>query len=226
MVDFPEALCDFGSSVNIMPRVLYEKIFTCPLLETTMCCLQFAEQALSFAKGILKNLCVRVGTLYAPADFVVIETGNDERAHVILGRPFWNTSGAIIYATAAKISFYIKGRKQMFSFKNKTAQILEESRHEPRKRTNRRNRNKHVWTAAKMVTAVQGGQDRRLKSPFLTKKDNTGMPSIHCSINGYNFYKTLCDTGSSVNIMAAVTYQLLFGTMSLKPTYIQLQMAD
>jgi len=37
MVDFPEALCDFGSSVNIMPRVLYEKFFTRPLLETTMC---------------------------------------------------------------------------------------------------------------------------------------------------------------------------------------------
>jgi len=26
--------------------------------------------------------------------------------------------------------------------------------------------------------------------------------------------------------MAAVTYRLLFGTMPLKPTYIQLQMAD
>jgi len=37
MVDFPEALCDFGSSVNIMPMVLYEKFFTHPLLETTMC---------------------------------------------------------------------------------------------------------------------------------------------------------------------------------------------
>jgi len=37
MVDFPEGLCDFGSSVNIMFRVLYEKFFTCPLLETTMC---------------------------------------------------------------------------------------------------------------------------------------------------------------------------------------------
>ena len=33
-------------------------------------------------------------------------------------------------------------------------------------------------------------------------------------------------TGSNVNIMAAVTYQLLHGTMSLQPTYIQLQMAD
>ena len=57
--------------------------------------------------------------------------------------------------------------------------------------------NKQMWTkSAKMVTPVQGGQDRRLKSPFLTKKDDP------------------------------VTYQLLFGTMPLKPTYIQLQMAD
>jgi len=77
-----------------------------------------------------------------------------------------------------------------------------------------------------MVTAVHGGQDHRLKSPFLTKKDDPGMPSIYCSINGYNFYRTTCYTGSGVNIMAAVTYRLLFGTMPLKPTYIQLQMAD
>ena len=84
-----------------------------------------------------------------------------------------------------------------------------------------------MWTeSAKMVTAAQGGQDRRLKSPFLTKKDNPSMPNILCSINGYNFQKMLCDTGSGVNIMAAVTYQLLFGTMPLKPTYIKLQMAD
>ena len=226
MVDFLEALCDFGSSVNIMPRVLYEKFFTHPLLETAMC-LQLADRTLSFPKGILKNLCVQVGTLYAPADFVVIETGIDERAPIILGRPFLNTSGAVIYASAAKISFYIEGRKETFSFKNKTTQVSEQSRHEPRKRTNRRNRNKQVWTkSAKMVTTVQGGQARRLKSLFLTKKDNPSMPSIQCSINGYNFQKMLCDTGSGVNIIAAVTYQFLFGTMPLKPTYIHLQMAD
>jgi len=77
-----------------------------------------------------------------------------------------------------------------------------------------------------MDTAVHEGQDHRLKSPFLTKKDDPGMPSIYCSIKGSNFYKTFCDTGSGVNIMAAVTYQLLFGTIPLKPIYIQLQMAD
>jgi len=86
---------------------------------------------------------------------MVIETGTDERAPVFLGRPFLNTSGAAIYASAAKISFYIRGRKEMFFFKHKTAQILEQSRHEPRKRTNRRKRNKQVWTeSAKMVTTV------------------------------------------------------------------------
>jgi len=60
----------------------------------------------------------------------------------------------------------------------------------------------------------------------LTKKDGPSMPSIQCYINGYSFQKTLYDTGSDVNVMAAVTYQLLFGTMPLKPTYIQLQMTD
>jgi len=126
MEDFPEALCDFGSSVNIMPRVLYEKFFTHPLLETTMC-LQPADQTLSFPKGILKNLCVRIGTLYAPAYFLVIETDTDERAPIIQGRPFLNTTGAVIYASTTNISFHIKGRKEMFSFKNKTTQIPEQS---------------------------------------------------------------------------------------------------
>ena len=77
-------------------------------------CLQLAGWTLSFPKRILKNLCVRVGTLYAPADFVVIETSSDERAPIILGRPFLNTSGAVIYASAAKIHFYIKARKETF----------------------------------------------------------------------------------------------------------------
>jgi len=97
-------------------------------------------------------------------------------APIILGRPFLNTSGAIIYANAANISFYINGRRETFSFKNKTTQISEQSSHEPRKRTNRRNRNKQMWTeSAKMVTAVQGGQDHRVKSLFLTKKDDPAL---------------------------------------------------
>jgi len=75
----------------------------------------------------MNNLFIRVGTLYTPADFMMIETGTDERAPIILGRLFLNTSGAVIYTSATKISFYIKGRKETFSFKNKTTQISKQS---------------------------------------------------------------------------------------------------
>jgi hypothetical protein len=34
---FQEAVCDFGASVNIMPKVIYEKILEDPLLYTNMC---------------------------------------------------------------------------------------------------------------------------------------------------------------------------------------------
>jgi len=34
---FDKAVCDLGASVNIMPKVIYEKIHGPPLLYTTMC---------------------------------------------------------------------------------------------------------------------------------------------------------------------------------------------
>jgi hypothetical protein len=41
---FPEAICDFGASVNIMPKVIYKKILGNPLLYTNMC-LQISPSA-------------------------------------------------------------------------------------------------------------------------------------------------------------------------------------
>jgi hypothetical protein len=36
-VNFYEAIYDFGASVNIMPKVIYNKMFNYPLVYTTMC---------------------------------------------------------------------------------------------------------------------------------------------------------------------------------------------
>jgi hypothetical protein len=49
---FKNAFCDFGSSVNIMPKVIYMKINGSPLLYTTMC-LQLADLSLCYPEGIL-----------------------------------------------------------------------------------------------------------------------------------------------------------------------------
>jgi hypothetical protein len=59
-----------------------------------------------------------VAQSYVPIEFVVLEIGGDERAPIILGRPFLSTAKAIIYADTAKIYFTIKDRKEKFSFKD------------------------------------------------------------------------------------------------------------
>jgi hypothetical protein len=59
-----------------------------------------------------------VGQSYVPKDIVVLETGGDERAPIILGWPFLSTTKAIIYTVSAKIYFTIKDKNEKFSFKN------------------------------------------------------------------------------------------------------------
>jgi hypothetical protein len=59
---FDEAVCDLGASVNIIPKVIYEKICGQPLLYTTMC-LQLVDHTLCYPKGILENVLVGVGHL-------------------------------------------------------------------------------------------------------------------------------------------------------------------
>jgi hypothetical protein len=56
-INFNEATCDFGASINIMPEVIYDKMFNYPLLYTTMC-LQLVDQSLCYTKGILEDICV------------------------------------------------------------------------------------------------------------------------------------------------------------------------
>jgi hypothetical protein len=84
---FKNALCDFGSSVNIMPKVIYKKINVSPLLYTTMC-LQIADLSLCHPEGILDDVCLGVGRSYVVADFVVVETEGSENAPIIFGTSF------------------------------------------------------------------------------------------------------------------------------------------
>jgi hypothetical protein len=81
---FEEVVYEFGASVNIMPKVIYEKIHGDQLLYTTTC-LQLEDQSLCYPKGILEDVCVRVGHSYVPIDFVLVEIGGDEKAPIILG---------------------------------------------------------------------------------------------------------------------------------------------
>ena len=106
-----------------MPKLIYDKINGDTLLYTNMR-LQLADQSLCYPKGVLEDAIIRVGESYVLVDFVVLETGGDVRAPIILGQPFLSISKAIIYADSAKICFTIKDRYEKFSFKNCILQSL------------------------------------------------------------------------------------------------------
>jgi hypothetical protein len=169
-----------------MPKVIYDKMFNYPLLYTTMC-LQLADQSLCYTKGILEDICVRVGSSYVPTDFIVIDTGGDEKLPIILGQPFLNT------ANTAKICFNIKGKRETFFFKDKVLQFPAHLQHsyEPKKKNNQRNKNKNrkpqQMESVRMITAVHREHDHQLKSPYLLKRDDPGVPTIECTINRSSF---------------------------------------
>jgi len=57
------------------------------------------------------------------------------------------------------------------------------------------------------------------------KKEDSGFPTIKCSIEAQNFDKALCDLGASVSVMPKVVFDQLNYT-DLTPTPMQLQLAD
>jgi hypothetical protein len=87
-----------------MPKIIYDKILGDPLLYTNMHS-QLADQTLCYPEGVLEDAIIRVGQSYVPVDFVVVDTGGDEKSPIILGRPFLCTMKAIIYVEHAKIVF-------------------------------------------------------------------------------------------------------------------------
>ena len=87
------------------------------LLYTTML-VKLADQSIRKVEGVAEDVCIRVGSSYVPVGFVVLDTGHDLKAPIILGRPFLHTTKATIHAGSAKISFQIKYRVEKFSFKN------------------------------------------------------------------------------------------------------------
>ncbi|GJR71855.1 reverse transcriptase domain-containing protein [Tanacetum coccineum] len=58
--------------------------------------LELADRTISKPTGVAKNVFVKVGKFYFPADFVVLDFIADPRVPLILGRPFLRTAHALI----------------------------------------------------------------------------------------------------------------------------------
>ena len=93
-----KALLDLRASVNLLPYSMYKQLGLGELKPTNIT-LFLADRSMKIPKGIVEVL-VKIDKFYYPVDFVVldIETVSEgtNLVPIILGRPFFATSNAII----------------------------------------------------------------------------------------------------------------------------------
>nr|GEZ78941.1 reverse transcriptase domain-containing protein [Tanacetum cinerariifolium] len=100
------ALADLGASLNLMPLSVWNEL-ALPELTPTCMNLELADRSVSKPIGIAKDVSVKVGMFYFPADFVVVDFEPDPRVPLILERCFLKTGRALIDVHKGKLTLRI-----------------------------------------------------------------------------------------------------------------------
>ncbi|KAG7610777.1 Ribonuclease H-like superfamily [Arabidopsis suecica] len=103
---FPRALCDLGSSVNLMPRSVAMRLGNSNL-EPTFITLVLADRSTRIPDRILIDVPVMIGKSMIPTDFVVLPYEKKPKDPIILGRSFLHTGGAIIDVRQGRIGLNV-----------------------------------------------------------------------------------------------------------------------
>ena len=108
------SLMDLGASVNVMPLSLFRRLNIGTLRPTSMT-LQLADKSIRAPAGIIEDVLVRVDKFILPADFVVLDMGDDPTQDngvpLIFGRPFMATAGVKINVLKGTVSLKVLGEK-------------------------------------------------------------------------------------------------------------------
>nr|GEW81986.1 DNA-directed DNA polymerase [Tanacetum cinerariifolium] len=111
LCDFPRmaecsTLADLGTSINLMPLSLWNKL-SLPDLSPTCMTLELANRLISRPVGVAEDVFVKVGTFHFPADFVIVAFDADARVPLILERSFLKTERAFIDVFEGELTFRV-----------------------------------------------------------------------------------------------------------------------
>jgi hypothetical protein len=83
--------------------------------------LQLVDQSFQFPEGIAKDIMVNIRDHYVPTDFMILDIGDEDDVHLILGRPFLNTTSMTIYMKSGYIHFQFPAKKVCCYFNSYTS---------------------------------------------------------------------------------------------------------
>jgi hypothetical protein len=99
-----------------MPFSLYKRIDLEKLISTDIS-LQMDDKSTTILIGICEDVLVQVANnCLILTDFVVLEMPKDDNMSIILGRPFFNTAGAVIDCNQGKVTFNVNDKEHTIYF--------------------------------------------------------------------------------------------------------------
>ncbi|KAA3464070.1 Integrase, catalytic core [Gossypium australe] len=108
-----KALCDLGTSINLMPLSIYEK-FRLGDLKNTQITLQLSNRSSVQPKGVFEDVLVKVRSFIIPMDFVILDFEGNREIPILLGRPLLATSGSTINLENNELTLKINGEIEIF----------------------------------------------------------------------------------------------------------------
>ncbi|XP_017428735.1 uncharacterized protein LOC108336796 [Vigna angularis] len=121
-VDIGRALIVLGSSINLMPLSVLEKIGGLEVKPTKMT-LQMADRSTKKPYGVVEDVMVRIDKLKFLVDFVVMEMEQDVKIPIILGRLCMKMAKVIINVDDGTTMLKDQEKEVMFSVFNAEQQI-------------------------------------------------------------------------------------------------------
>src|SRR5438270_8270676 len=116
-LQFENALCDLGASVNILPYSLFKKLGLGEVKTTIS--LQLTDRSIIRPRGVIEDVLIKVKHLIFPIDLVVLDMEEDRRIPLILGRAFLRTARAVIDVEEGKIMLRAGDESIEFHLANK-----------------------------------------------------------------------------------------------------------
>ena len=82
-----------------------------------------ADKSTAIHVGICEDVPVVVADVTILTDFVILEIPEDDNMSIILGRPFLNTTGAVIDCNTSNVTFHVNGNEHTVHFSRKQPQV-------------------------------------------------------------------------------------------------------
>nr|XP_016477405.1 PREDICTED: uncharacterized protein LOC107798884 [Nicotiana tabacum] len=113
-IDVGRALCDLGSSINLMPLSVFKQLGLGALRPTTVL-LQLADISYVYPEGVNEDVLLQIGKFIFPADFIILDYEADELVLIILGRILLATRDAIIKVREGKMILRVDNEEGVFN---------------------------------------------------------------------------------------------------------------